>query len=269
MKSRLMTLCALTGWLLAAHPVRADDTQLTGYDEDTMPEVAQAAEVGDQWRFIAGGIAAAVPRYEGANSTHGVVFPLFDASYGKFFAGDLRGIGYQFVKERNLQFGVRLGGAPGRKESTDARLTGTGDLSRSGELGLFLNTRNDIGYFKLKAGGGKRGSHAELGAGLDFRLAPRDTLRVGATVGWANAEYMQTYFGVDATQAANSGLPAYQAAGGLHNYALITSWTHVFDRHWLGSVALSQRHVAGSARNSPLVTDTSANVASMVGLYLF
>lgn len=269
MKSRLMTLCALTGWLLAAHPVRADDTQLTGYDEDTMPEVAQAAEVGDQWRFIAGGIAAAVPRYEGANSTHGVVFPLFDASYGKFFAGDLRGIGYQFVKERNLQFGVRLGGAPGRKESTDARLTGTGDLSRSGELGLFLNTRNDIGYFKLKAGGGKRGSHAELGAGLDFRLAPRDTLRVGATVGWANAEYMQTYFGVDATQAANSGLPAYQAAGGLHNYALITSWTHVFDRHWLGSVALSQRHVAGSARNSPLVVNTSANVASVVALYLF
>jgi hypothetical protein len=39
---------------------------------------------------------------------------LFDASYGKFFAGDLRGIGYQFVKERDLQFGVRLGGAPGR-----------------------------------------------------------------------------------------------------------------------------------------------------------
>ena len=123
--------------------------------------------------------------------------------------------------------------------------------------------------FKLKASGGKRGSHAELGAGLDFRPALRDTLRVGATVGWANAEYMQTYFGIDATQAANSGLPAYQAAGGLHNYALITSWTHVFDRHWLGSVALSQRHVAGSARNSPLVTDTSANVASVVGLYLF
>jgi hypothetical protein len=32
---------------------------------------------------------------------------------------------------------------------------------------------------------------------------------------------------------------------------------------------LSQRHVAGSARNSPLVTDTSANVVSGVVLYLF
>ena len=268
MKSRLMTMWVLTGCMLA-HPVWADDTQLTGFDEDTMPELAQPAEAGDQWHFIAGGVAAAVPRYEGANSSHGVVFPLFDASYGNFFAGDLRGIGYQFVKERNLQFGVRLGGAPGRKESVDTHLAGTGDLSRSGELGLFLNTRNDIGYLKLKAGGGKRGSHVELSAGLDFRPAQRDTLRVGATVGWANAEYMQTYFGIDATQAANSGLPAYQAAGGLHNYALITSWTHVFDRHWLGSVALSQRHVAGSARNSPLVTDTTANVVSGVVLYLF
>jgi outer membrane scaffolding protein for murein synthesis (MipA/OmpV family) len=181
----------------------------------------------------------------------------------------LRGIGYQFVKEHNLQFGVRVGGAPGRKESADARLAGTGDLQRSGELGLFLSTRNDIGYFKLKAGGGKRGSHAELGAGLDFRPAQRDILRVGANVGWANAEYMQAYFGIDATQATSSGLPAYQAAGGLHNYGLITSWTHVFDRHWLGSVALSQRHVAGSARNSPLVQSAFANSVSCVALYLY
>ena len=268
MGSRLMTLCVLSGCMLA-YPVWADDTQLTGFDEDTIPESAQPAEAGSEWHFIAGGVAAAVPRYEGANSTHGVVFPLFDASYGNFFAGDLRGIGYQFVKERNLQFGLRVGGAPGRKESADAHLAGTGDLDRSGELGLFLNTRNDIGYFKLKAGGGKRGSHAELGAGLDFRPAPRDILRVGATVGWANAEYMQAYFGIDATQAANSGLPAYQAEGGLHNYAVLASWTHVFDRHWLGSVALSQRHVAGSARNSPLVQSASANSVSCVALYLF
>jgi len=265
-----------TGWitcllatLIWANHASADDTQLTGFDEDTLPVIAQPAEADDQWHFIAGGVAAAVPRYEGANSTHGVVFPLFDASYGKFFAGDLRGIGYQFVKERNLQIGVRLGGAPGRKESADAHLAETGDLQRLAELGLFLNTRNDIGYFKLKAGGGKRGSHAELGAGLDFRLVQRDTLRIGATMGWANANYMQAYFGIDATQAASSGLPAYQAAGGLHNYGLITSWTHVFDRHWLSSVALSQRHVAGSARNSPLVTDVSANVVSGVVLYLF
>ncbi len=268
MRSRLMTLCVLGGCMLA-HSAWADDTQLTGYDEDTMPGYAAPALEGDEWHFRAGGVAAAVPRYEGAQSTRGVVFPLFDASYGKFFAGDLRGIGYQFVKERDLQFGVRLGAAPGRKESVDAHLAGTGDLGRSGEVGLFLKTRNDIGYFTAKAAGGKRGSHAELGAGLDFHVAPRDILRVGATVGWANADYMQAYFGVDATQAANSGLPAYQAAGGLHNYAVLTSWTHVFDRHWLGSVALSQRHVAGSARNSPLVTNTSANVASVVALYLF
>lgn len=268
MRGGLMALCVLSGCLLA-HPVRADDTQLTGFDEDTMPEFAQPAEAGGEWHFITGGVAAAVPRYEGANSNRGVVFPLFDASYGKFFAGDLRGIGYQIVKERDLQFGMRLGGAPGRKESAAASLAGTGDLQRSGELGLFLNTRNDIGYFKFKAGGGKRGSHAGLGTGLDFRPAQRDILRIGATVDWANTEYMQAYFGIDATQAASSGLPAYQAAGGIHNYALIASWTHVFDRHWLGSVALSQRHVAGSARNSPLVQSTSANSMSCVALYLF
>jgi outer membrane scaffolding protein for murein synthesis (MipA/OmpV family) len=247
----------------------ADDTQLTGFNEDSVPEFAQSAESGSEWHFIAGGVASAVPRYEGTNSKHGVLFPLFDASYGNFFAGDLRGIGYQFVKERDLQFGIRLGAAPGRKESAESHLAGTGDLSRSGEVGLFLKAHNDIGYFTLRAGGGKRGSHAELGAGLDFRPAQRDTLRIGATAGWANAEFMQAYFGIDASQAGYSGLPVYQAAGGLHNYGLMTSWTHRFDQHWLGSFALSQRHVAGSARNSPLGIDASANVASCVVIYLF
>jgi MipA family protein len=255
--------------LLWAGSACADDTQLTGFDEDTLPEYAASAPAGSAWHFIAGGVIAAVPRYEGAQSTRGVAFPLFDASYGKFFAGDLRGIGYQFVKERGLQFGVRLGAAPDRKENADAHLAGTGDLSPSGELGLFLKTRNDMGYFTFKAAGGKRGRHAEAGAGLDFRPAVRDILRAGVSVGWANADYMQTYFGIDAAQAAGSGLPLYQAAGGMHNYGVIASWTHVFDRHWLGSVALAQRHVAGSARNSPLVLATSHSVASCVAIYLF
>ncbi len=268
MKSKLITLCVLAGCMLA-RPACADDNQLTGYDEDTLPDSEQPTETGSEWRFIAGGVAAAVPRYEGMSTTRGIVFPLFDASYGKFFAGDLRGIGYQLVKERDLQFGVRLGAAPGRKESADPHLAGTGDLGRSGEVGMFLKTRSDTGYLTLKVGGGKRGSHAELGAGLDFRPAQRDILRAGASVGWSNADYMQAYFGIDATQAVNSGLPAYQAAGGLHNYGVLASWTHVFDRHWLGSVALSQRHVAGSARNSPLVLEASHNVASCVVLYLF
>jgi outer membrane protein len=80
---------------------------------------------------------------------------------------------------------------------------------------------------------------------------------------------MQAYFGIDTVQAASSGLTAYQAAGGLHDFSLLTSWTHAFDHHWLGSVALSQRHVVGSARTSPLVQSASAGSVSCVALYLF
>jgi hypothetical protein len=70
-----------TGWitLLLASLIwlgqaGADDTQLTGFNEDTMPELAQSAESGSEWHFVAGGVAAVVPRYEGASSRHGVVF---------------------------------------------------------------------------------------------------------------------------------------------------------------------------------------------------
>lgn len=268
MSKRLISFCVLTGTLLA-QGARADDIQLTGFDEDATPGLAQVEQARDKWHFIAGGGLASLPRYEGAADYRVRPVPLFQASYGGFFAGTLSGIGYRFVRHRDLQFGVRIGAAPGRKESADPLLAGTGDLKAAGEAGLFLRARFGHGYFNGKVSGGSRGSRAELGTGVDFRAGETNILRTGVTANWASAGYMQTYFGISAAQSATSGLPAYDAAGGMHNYGVGVSWTHIFARHWLGNVAFAEKRLAGSARNSPLAQSESSHSVSCVALYLF
>src|SRR5450756_1154254 len=62
------------------------------------------------WRFALGGGASYAPRYEGAAGNRLRFMPLLEASYnnGKLFISPLRGIGYNFSDEKEVQYGVRL-----------------------------------------------------------------------------------------------------------------------------------------------------------------
>ena len=268
MKCKAMTLCLISGLALGAN-TWADDTQLTGFDEDTMPALNEAESERSDWHFIAGGGVAQVPRYEGSNLSHEVLVPLLDASNGGFFVGTLRGIGYQFVNEHDLKVGVNIGGSPGRKESADPYLQGTGDIARTGEAGIFLHLRSDHSFMSSKVSAGTHGAHADLSGGFDFRTDVTDTLRIGAVVSWADAKYMQTYFGVSPDQSASSGFAAYDAAGSIQNYGLLTGWSHIFNRYWIGNLSFSSKRLSASARTSPLVQNDTSNRASIIALYLF
>ena len=145
-----------------------------------------------------------------------------------------------------------------------------GNFKPAGELGLFVKVKFDNTYFIGNVMSGSRGRRAELGGGYDFALKDfSDYLRVGVNANWASADYMQAYFGVSTEQSVTSGLPAYDAAASIRSYALLSSWTHIFDKHWLSNLALVNKQLAGSALNSPLVQTKSAYSVSYVVLYLF
>jgi outer membrane protein len=269
MKKLLAILFLLTAMLLN-NIVFADDTELVGLDENAIPDISQSETTQEDWHFIAGTGPVYLPHYEGASAYWLRPVPLFRASKGNFFAGTLGGIGYHFINEKTLKFGMRIGAAPGRNESVDARLAGMGDLKPAGELGLFVKAKFDNTYFIGNVMAGSRGRRAELGGGYDFSLKDfSDYLRVGVNANWASADYMQAYFGVSPQQSITSGLSAYDAAAGIRSYALLSSWTHIFDRHCLGNLAVVNKHLAGSALNSPLVQTKSAYSVSYVVLYLF
>jgi outer membrane protein len=225
------------------------------------------------WRFSVGGGVSYAPRYEGAANNRLRFMPLLEASYsdGHFFASLLRGMGYNFSEERDMQYGVRISHGLGRRESADPRLNGMGNIGFTPEAGLFLNRRFASWYVSSGISTGSHGTHVEAGGGIAFPVSASDRVRMGVNLNWGDSKYNQTYFGVTPDQAAASGnvLTTYNASAGIKDYALTTNWLHNFNRDWFSTTGLSYKWLASSAKQSPLTQRNSAGSANFLVGYRF
>jgi outer membrane protein len=79
------------------------------------------------------------------------------------------------------------------------------------------------------------------------------------------ASSVNPYFGITAAQAALSGLPVYDARGGIRSYGLGTQATYAFTRQWAGELFLEYERLAGDAANSPLVTQRGSRNQLQLG----
>jgi outer membrane protein len=225
------------------------------------------------WRFALGGGASYAPPYEGAAGNRLRFMPLLEASYnnGKLFISPLRGIGYNFSDEKEVQYGVRLMPGHSRKQSADPHLNGMGDIGYIPEAGLFFNQRFAPWYVSSGITTGSHGTHAELGGGIGFPLSAADRLRLGINLNWGDTSYNQTYFDVTASQAAASGnvLTAYNASAGIKDYALTANWVHNYDKEWFSNAGLSYKWLTGSAQQSPLTQRSSMGSLNFLMGYRF
>jgi len=171
--------------------------------------------VAQGWNFTLGGGVSYAPRYEGAAHNRRRFMPLLELSYnsGKLFISPLRGIGYNFSDSRNVQYGLRLAMAMGRRQNVDPHLNGMGNISRTAEFGPYLNWRIAPWYVSGGLTTSSHGSHAELGGGINLPLSAADRMRIGTNLNWGNQQYNQTYFGITPAQAtaSNGGLPTSPA----------------------------------------------------------
>jgi outer membrane protein len=253
--------------LFTSHLAFAEGSGIPGTEETT----ATTPAAGDDWKVTLGGGLASVPRYEGASKNRLRLAPLLEVDNGHFFAGTSRGIGYNFSEDKDVKYGLRLTLAPHRNQNVDARLNGMGNVSNAAEAGAFVNAKFTNCYVTSALAAGSNGSRFELGGGYELRLSTEDKLRAGVEVNWADSKYMQTYFGVNAAQAAASGgvLTAYTSTSGVKDTALKLNWTHSYSKEWFSNAGVTAKQLGSSAKNSPLTVKNSANSASFVVGYRF
>jgi outer membrane scaffolding protein for murein synthesis (MipA/OmpV family) len=225
----------------------------------------------DVWRVSAGGGLSYAPRYEGASSNSLRVMPLLEAGHGKIFISPLRGIGYNFSDDKNMEYGLRLTLGHGRRQNADPRLNGMGDISYAAETGAYLNLRFSPWYISGGLTAGSHGTHAELGGGIGIPLSTADRLRIGANLNWGDNQYNQTYFGVTPAQATASGnvLTAYNASAGIKDYALTANWAHSYSKEWFSGAGVSFKRLTGSAQYSPLTMRRTMNSLNFLVGYRF
>jgi len=218
---------------------------------------------------------AFVPNYMGAKDHVARPLPLLEyrGSNG-LFAGTGNGLGYNFGGQGRAQFGPRLTLDVGRKESDDKHLAGLGDIKVKPELGVFFNYEIVDGLqvtssLRYGSGNQRRGAIADLGLSYTYPVAANWKLGLGVATSLVNADYMNSYFGVDASQAVRSGLGRYSPTGGVRDARGNLVLSYSFSRRFGASFGLSGGQLMSEAKKSPLARQTSSISAFGGVSYLF
>ncbi len=232
--------------------------------------LAQSGDVSEQdanRQFVVDlGIGAVVqPRYEAADSY--LVYPFPIISVGRFY---LPGLG-QVVDGRRKSgvfFYPSFNYIGERKSSDSADLTGTKTIDWAVELGLGggFRTEHFRAFAELRQGiNGHNGQVGQLGIDGIVYPAEKWELSFGPRADFASEDYMDTYFGVTASEAAASGgrLTRYDPNGGFKSVGVAARASY----DWNDDVRLHIKggydRLVGDAADSPIAENGSENQFSV------
>jgi len=222
-----------------------------------------------------GAVLISGTQYAGSDERRTLVRPVLDYQWANgWFAGVSNGVGLNFSSSPQTDYGLRVTADFGRKASRSNALRGMGDIDAHAEVGGFFNHALASGVFftsSVRYGSGQdgKGLLLDLGTGYGTMLAPQWRLGVGAALTVANAEYLQSYFGVTAAQSAASGYRVFTPGAGLRDVRANVAVTHFFDKRLSATLALSVSSLQGDANSSPLTRQSSTASGVLALSYAF
>lgn len=248
---------------------------------------AQERPVNDGWGVTTGGGVLVSPTYEGDDESRVSVLPNIQVTYGdRLFASVQEGVGYRVINDPGFKAGpiVRLrfsrdedgdqAFAVNGEDTTDLR--GLGDVGTSLEFGGFVETA--VGPVTLsaearQAANGHEGFVADFGvkwSGRAFLFGPPVIWSVGPRAKLVDDSFNSAYFGVTPAQSIASGLPIFDASGGLHSYGVgataIIPLTQ--DNTWTAVIVAGFDRLSEDAADSPLVRLRGSRDQASIGVFL-
>lgn len=262
---RCVTVMALSGLSLLGQTASAQS-----FDAVRLQRTAPGQDLR-----VAGLVLLSGPVYAGSDQRRERALPLLDYQWANgWFAGVSNGVGINFSTNPQWQYGVRVTADLGRKERRASALRGMGDIDAKAEGGAFLNVAWAENWqvttsLRYGSGNGGKGLVADVGMRYATALAPHWRLGVSASLSVANADYMQTYFGVDFNQAARSGYAVFTPRSGSRDARVGLSLTYAFDQRSALTVATDFNQLLDDAANSPLTRQRDATSAALFYTYGF
>jgi outer membrane protein len=213
--------------------------------------------------------------HSGSDAPGTSVMPALEYQWANgWFVGTNRGVGYNFSKDPALQYGLGLGLDLGRKESGTGALVGMGSLDAKVEYGAFMRYAPDRNWrlssvLRYGPGVSGQGATANFGANYTFDIAHQWRLALGVSTTWANVQYMQSYFGVNAVQSLQSGHAVYSPTAGLRDVSSSLNLSYQVAPRIAVTGGLKASSLVNDARSSPVVTDPQSLSGSLSIGYSF
>lgn len=252
---------AVTSILCLPLPVRAADF-MSG--EEAPPQAPDPARFGPvrqalhDWHVVVGAGASFQPKYEGSDEFEVSPIPFVSAEFFDRITIDPTGIEIKAYETGPIRFDVNVGYDSGRKEDDADALRGMGDIDFGATVGGKATYSFGPASFFLsvdKIIGGSDGLLARAGATITQPLSEHFILGAEAAATFADDNYMESYFGVNAKQSARSGYSQYKAGAGLKSVDLSASATYLINDNWVVRGEQSVGFLVGDAADSPIVKE--------------
>jgi MipA family protein len=226
---------------------------------DTRPYVSPTP-VAD-WTVTIGAEGRYEPVFQGSKKDGWWPYPIFAVRrFGapEPFRGPRDGAGIGLIGDNTFQFGpVGVLKGPRLQKFDPPALQGLGNIPWVLELGVFaeywmvpwLRTRAEV----RQGFGGHHGIVSDIFVDAVVPVGRQWTFSGGPRITLASTPATSRYFSIDAVQSVGSGLPIFDAKGGVRSYGAGTqarySWTPQFATH----AFLEYERLTGDAASSPLV----------------
>ena len=198
-----------------------------------------------------GGGVAVQPRWEGSDDIIFSPWPIVSLKYLSLGPVTIGG-GPKSAFSIRPDFALR----GERDDNDDAALTGIGDVDMAVELGLAASYRYGPVEASLAVRHGFGGHDGFVGEASVVGIAnptPRWTIQAGPEVTFADDNYMETYFGVSATQSAASGLARHDAGASFKSAGIIAESRYDLTDSVALHAKASWHRLLGDAADSPIV----------------
>jgi MipA family protein len=240
-----------------------------------VPAISSAADVD----YSIGAGVGFVPDYEGSEDYAAAPVPFFSAQWksGRYIKIDGAVLKINLLANDALSLGPVLQYRAERDDDVDnKRVSKMRKIDAAIEAGAFLGYKLDSWDFSIQVATDASGEHdgtlASARTGYTIKIDKGLSTRVGASVTYADDDYMDTYFSVDANNAVRSGLSKYKAESGIKDIGVDWMLRYNMTGNWDIRGTLAYIALLNDAKDSPLVEDEGESgqfMASVVVIYNF
>jgi outer membrane scaffolding protein for murein synthesis (MipA/OmpV family) len=225
-----------------------------------------------------------VPDYEGSDDYQAVPIPFATAVWNSGRSLELRGLklkanlarkDFGFGRE-TWRFGPVANYRFGRDNVDDNKVDELDEVDDSFELGGFVGVGLDNWSFKVEAlqdvASGHDGFLLALRGGYRYPLSQTCVLSLGVFTTYADGSYMNSYFSIDSSDAARSGLKQFDADSGFKDVGFEVGASYSFTENWSVRALGRYARLIGDAADSPVTDDRGSEnqfLAGAVIIYTF
>jgi outer membrane protein len=237
------------------------------------------------WGVTAGAGVLVAPSYLGDDEYQFMAVPNVRVTYDdKFFASLREGAGYNYLINKNWRVGPLARYDFGRDEDGDSTfriggensndLRGLGDVDGTVELGGFVEYSMQPLSAKVELLQGV-GGHEGLIGSAEIKYSGRAQLQqnaimyaFGPEIEFADSNYHEAYFSVNASQSAASGLDQYDADGGILSYGIGASAIMPITDRVSTILFANYKKLGDEAAHSSLVEERGSEHQGTAGLFI-